>query len=67
MGSEAAHGSEGLGVLALLHEPTRGLGAEEDAAEEDEGRDKGRAELKTPGDATDVLDDDIGAEAQEDT
>lgn len=51
----------------MLHEPTRGLGAKEDPNEEDEGWDEGRTELETPSDGTNVFDNDVGAEAQEDT
>jgi hypothetical protein len=54
-------------MLAVLHEPTRGLGAEEDTDEEDERWDEGRTKLETPGNGTNVLDDNIGAEPQEDT
>lgn len=53
-------------MMAVLHQPTGTLGAEEDADHEDEGRDEGRAELQTPGDGASVFDDDVGAEAKED-
>lgn len=52
-------------MLAVLHEPTGGLGAEEDTKHQDEGWDECRAELETPGDVTSVLDDDVGGETQE--
>ena len=48
VGAEAAHGLEGVGLPAILHEPTGGFGAEVDANGEDQGRDEGRAELQTP-------------------
>lgn len=51
----------------MFHEPTRRLRTKEDANAEDEGGDEGRTELQTPGDATSVFDNDVGAEAQEDT
>lgn len=51
----------------MLHEPTRRLGTKEDANAEDERGDEGGTELQAPGDATSVFDNNIGAEAQEDT
>ena len=54
-------------MLAVLHEPTRALGAEEDTTTEDEGWDERGTELETPSDAASVFDNDVGAEAQEDT
>jgi hypothetical protein len=42
------------------------LGTEEDTNTEDEGWDERRAQLQPPGDTTSVLDDDIGAETEED-
>ena len=54
-------------MLPVLHEPTRRLRAEEDTDTEDERWDEGRAELKSPGNSASVLDDDIGAETQENT
>lgn len=51
----------------MLHEPTWGFGAKEDAEAEDEGGNEGRTELQTPGDATGVFNNDIGAETQENT
>lgn len=54
-------------MLAMLHEPTRRLGAEIDTGAQNERWDEGRTELETPGDITGVLDNDVGAETQEDT
>lgn len=65
--AKTVHGAETLGNLSVLHQPTRRLGAEEDADGEEQGGDEGRAELKTPSDLGNVLDDNVGAEAQEDT
>ncbi len=65
--SQAHHWSEPLCVLAVLHEPTRGLGTKPDTTAEDEGWDEGWTELKTPSDTTSVFDNDVGGEAQEDT
>lgn len=67
VGSQAAHRSESLGNLAVLHEPTGRLGAEVDTNAENEGRDKGRTELETPRDGASVLDNNVGAETQKDT
>ena len=67
MSSELGHGDEALGDLAVLHQPTGGFGAEVDADHEEEGGDEGGAEFETPGDISDVLYDDVGAEAEEDT
>ena len=47
--------------------PSGRLGAEEDATAKDEGRNKRRSELQTPGNSASVFDDDIGTESQEDT
>lgn len=65
--AQAFHGAEPLGVFPVLHEPTGRLGAEVDADAEDEGGDEGGAELETPGNVTGVFDDDVGAEAEEDS
>jgi hypothetical protein len=51
----------------MLHQPSRRLGTEVDAGGEDEGGDEGGTEFKSPGDVTDILDDDVGAETEEDT
>jgi hypothetical protein len=51
----------------VLHEPARRLGAEEDADREDEGGNERGAELQAPCDLGNVLDNDIGAEPEEDT
>lgn len=67
MGTQFHHGTESLSNLSMLHEPTRGLGTEPDTQHEDEGRNKCGTELETPGDATGVLDNDIGSKTQEDT
>lgn len=65
--SQAVHGPEAFGDLAVLHEPTRRLGTEPDTATEDEGGDEGGTKLQTPGDGASVFDNDIGTESQEDT
>ena len=67
MSTKLQHGLESLGVAPILHQPSRRLRAEEDADSEDEGRDKSGAKLKTPSNVARVLDDDVGAEAQENT
>lgn len=67
MSSQAQHRPESLSVFAVLHKPAWGLGAEEDAHTKDERWNKGGSELKTPGEATRVFDNDIGAEPQENT
>lgn len=51
----------------MLHEPTRRLGAEVDASSKYEGRDEGRAKFKTPRNLANILKNDIGAKAEEDT
>lgn len=65
MRSQFLHGLVGLSDLAMLHEPTWRLRAEENSDHEDEGRDEGRTELESPGNVAGVFHDDIGAEAQE--
>lgn len=67
MGSKLAHGFPCLSVPAVLHEPTRRLRAEVDAGSKDESRDEGRAKFKTPRDLANILENDIGAKAEEDT
>lgn len=64
--AQLAHRLVALGQLAMLHEPTGGLGAEVDTDGEDEGGDEGRAELEAPGDFSRVLDDDVRGETEED-
>lgn len=54
-------------MFAMLHQPARRLGAEKDTGAQGEGRDECRTELQTPSDITGVLDNDVGAETQEDT
>jgi hypothetical protein len=61
------HGIESLRDLSMFHEPTRRLGTEEDADGEDEGRNECRSELEAPCDGTGILDNNVGAEAEEDT
>lgn len=65
--SKAKERSEGLVVVTVFHQPTRGLRGEPNATHEDESGKEGRAELQSPGDSGNVFEDDIGAEAQEDT
>jgi hypothetical protein len=43
------------------------LWAEEDANHEDKGWNESRTKLQTPRDISSILDDDIGAETEEDT
>lgn len=57
---------EPLSQLAVLHEPTRRLGTEPNAAAEDEGGNECGAELKAPGNRSGVFYDHVGAESQED-
>jgi len=51
----------------MLHQPSWRFWAEVDANSQDEGRNESRSELKAPCDSSGILDNDIGAEAQEDT
>lgn len=51
----------------MFHKPARRLGAEEDADGENEGWNKRGTELEAPCDVASILDNDVGAEAQEDT
>jgi hypothetical protein len=67
MGSELGHGNETFGESAMLHQPSRRLRTEVDADGEEEGGDKGRTEFESPSDFADILDDDVGAETEEDT
>ncbi|KAL9099544.1 MAG: hypothetical protein Q9163_004976, partial [Psora crenata] len=62
--AETAEGAEGFGVETLFNIPPRGFRAEVDAHQEREGGDHGGAELETPADGDDVIDGQIGAEAQ---
>ena len=57
----------GIGVAALLHVPTRRLGAEVDEAQKGDGRDEGSAEHQTPVDILDVVDSQVESASQEDT
>jgi hypothetical protein len=63
--TQAVHGVESFCDLSVLHEPTGRLGTEKDAEHEDEGRNEGGAELKTPCDSSSVFYDNVGAEAEE--
>jgi hypothetical protein len=67
VGSQAVHGSESFGNMAMFHQPTGRLGAEKDTEEKDEGRNEGGTELETPRDVAGVFDNDVGAETQENT
>ena len=53
---------ECLLVLALLHEPSRGLGAEEDQDSKRDGGDECGTELKSPCDSPDILDNCVGTD-----
>lgn len=66
MGTQPLHRAEAFGDITLLHEPTRRLGAEEDASTQDERRNERRAQLETPGNVTSVFDNDVGGKSQED-
>ena len=65
MRSQARHRFKSFGMPAVLHKPAKGLGAEVNTQHEYEGWDERRIELETPSYATSVLDNDVGAEAQE--
>jgi hypothetical protein len=67
MRSKLAHGFPCFGVPAMLHEPTRRFRAEVDAGGKDEGRNEGRAKFKAPRNLANILKNDIGAKAEEDT
>jgi len=56
-----------LSDFSVLHQPTRRFGAEENAAHKDEGWNEGRSKLKTPCNARNIFDDNVCAEATEDT
>lgn len=62
--SEPLHRVKCLLVLALLHEPSRGFGAEEDQDGKRDGGDECGSELESPGDRSDVLDDGVGTRGQ---
>lgn len=65
--TKATHGLECLGLLAVLHEPTWGLGAKEDADSKDQRGNKGRAELQTPLEVVpNAQDGDISKKTEED-
>ena len=51
----------------MLHEPTRRLRTKEDTNCQDERWNEGRSELEAPRDASGVLNNNVGAESQEDT
>lgn len=51
----------------MLHEPTRRLWAEVNTDTKDERWNEGRSKLEAPRDASGVLDNNVSAEAQEDT
>jgi len=51
----------------MFHEPARRFWTEEDADSEDEGRDERRSELEAPCDLAGILDNNVGAEAEENT
>jgi len=67
MCTQDLHRFEALSVSTVLHEPTRRFWAEEDADSENERWNEGRSELKAPCDASGILDNNVGTEAQEDT
>lgn len=60
--AKTAHGCVGLGVAALLHQPTGRLGTHEDHDGERDGGDEGGSELQAPGNVADVFDGGVGAE-----
>lgn len=64
--TERVHGSEGLCVLAVLHQPTGRLGTEPDTGSKDKRRDKGGAKLQAPRQASSVLDSNVCDESEED-
>lgn len=58
---------ECLGLLAVLHEPTRGLGAKVNADGKDERWDKGRTKLQAPLEVVlDAQDGNVSKETKED-
>lgn len=62
--SQSLERVECLLVFALLHEPSRRLGAEEDQDGEWDGGDECGSELESPCDSSDVLDDCVGTVCQ---
>jgi hypothetical protein len=57
--SKPSEGLERLDGSTLFQKPSRRLGAEVDSDDEREGRDESRSELKTPGDGSDIRNDDV--------
>lgn len=53
-------------ITTLLHVPPRRLGAEIDEEDEGDGGEEGGAELQTPGDITDFVENQISTETEED-
>lgn len=64
--AESEHGVPGLGVAALLHVPTRRLGAQVDETEQGHGRQEGSSEHETPV-VLDVEDGQVEGSSQHDT
>lgn len=62
--SELLHRVKCLLVLALLHEPSRRLGAEEDQDSKRDGGDEGGTELESPCDRSDIFDNGVGTRGQ---
>jgi len=67
MRTQSSHRLETLSDFSVLHQPTRRFGAEENTAHQNERWDEGRSKLETPCDARDIFDDDVCAEAEENT
>lgn len=57
---------ESFGMFVVFHEPARRLRTEPYAAHENERRNERRAKLQSPGDPSNVLDNNVGCESQED-
>jgi len=65
--TEATERLESILCSTLLEEPSRRLRAEVDADDKRESGDESRTKLKTPSDRPNIHNDDVGAEAEEDT
>ena len=64
--AESAERLEGVTVAAFFDKPAGRFGAEVHAKDEWDGGDECRAKLETPGDCSDVVDCQVGAESEED-
>lgn len=66
MGAQFIHRVKALRKVAMLHKPSGRFRAEVNANHEQKGRNKGRSQLKAPGNVSSSLHDDVCTEAEED-